>query len=165
MSGQLKNNNNTNTISNDRHIERFSAAKIDIVIHATEDKDKILQFIDKLLSISAGKFSATPLEGHWGNRITFVRANIDSIQEANALALRIVYSLNKFDRLLLLNLLDEHVDEKNNLYFRLDKQKLCNGKISLTDNDAIRIRFTPIRKFGPSKTSHDYRRLLVSSIE
>jgi RNA binding exosome subunit len=154
---------NNSTIYHD--VEGFSAAKIDVVIHATEDRDKILQSIENLLAISINKFSNNCLEGHWGNRINFVRATIDDTKEANALAIKIIHSLNKFDRLLLLNSLDEHVDEKNNLYFRLDKQNICKGKISLTDNDAIKIRFSPIRKFGPGKTSYDYRRFLLSSIE
>jgi hypothetical protein len=61
-----------------------------------------------------------------------------------------------------LNLLEYSVDEKNNLYLRIDKQSLCEGKIALSDQDSIKIKFKPIKTFNPRSKFRTYRDLLLS---
>ena len=140
----------------------FSSAEINIIVHATENENKILQSINDILSISAEKFSGSPLEGHWGNKILLLTATIDS-QAAKNLVSKIISSLNSSDRNYLSYLFDKYVDEKGNLYIRLDKQRICQGKISLSESDSIRIRFRPIKRYRPSNTVQNYRGLLTSS--
>ena len=140
----------------------FSSAEINIIVHATENENKILQSINDILSISAEKFSGSPLEGHWGNKILLLTATIDS-QAAKNLVSKIISSLNSSDRNYLSYLFDKYVDEKGNLYIRLDKQRICQGKISLSESDSIRIRFRPVKRYRPSNTVQNYRGLLTSS--
>ena len=45
------------------------------------------------------------------------------------------------DRENLFSNLDKYIDEKGNLYLRLDKQKICKNKISLSDTEGIKIKF------------------------
>ena len=138
---------------------RLSSAEINVLVHATENENKILHSIDNVLSISAEKFSYSASEGHWGNRILLLTATIDG-QSAKDLILKIMSSLNSNDKYLLSSLFDKYVDEKGNLYIRLDKQRICKGKISLSESDSIRVRFRPVRRYKPSNTLQNYRRLL-----
>ena len=141
---------------------RFSTAEISIIIHATENQDKILQSINDVLYISPDRFSSTSSEGHWGNKILLLTAVIGST-EASSLIATLLSKLNKIDRHSLADFFDNYIDEKGNLYIRLDKQRVCQGRTSLSDNDSIRIRLRPVRRYRPTKTLEDYRRLLTSS--
>jgi RNA binding exosome subunit len=138
---------------------RLSSAEINVLVHATENENKILHSIDNVLSISAEKFSYSVSEGHWGNRILLLTATIDG-QSAKDLILKIMSSLNSNDKYLLSSLFDKYVDENGNLYIRLDKQWICKGKISLSESDSIRVRFRPVRRYKPSNTLQNYRGLL-----
>jgi RNA binding exosome subunit len=140
----------------------FSTAEISIIVHATENQDKILQSINNVLYISPDRFSSTSSEGHWGNKILLLSAVIGS-SEANSLIGRILSGLNKIDRHSLSDFFDNYIDEKGNLYIRLDKQRVCQGRTSLSDNDSIRIRLRPVRRYKPTKILENYRRLLISS--
>ncbi|MFL6330276.1 MAG: RNA-binding domain-containing protein [Nitrososphaeraceae archaeon] len=141
---------------------RFSSAEINIVVHATEDENKILHSLFDVLSIPSEKFSYSFSEGHWGNKILVLTATIDG-QVAKDLILKIISLLNSVDRYHLSNFFDKYVDEKGNLYIRLDKQRICKGRISLSERDSIRIRFRPVRRYKPSSNLQNYRVLLASS--
>lgn len=141
---------------------RFSSAEINIVVHATEDENKILHSLFDVLSIPSEKFSYSFSEGHWGNKIFVLTATIDG-QVAKDLILKIISLLNSIDRYHLSNFFDKYVDEKGNLYIRLDKQRICKGRISLSERDSIRIRFRPVRRYKPSSNLQNYRVLLASS--
>ena len=139
---------------------RFSSAEINILVHATENENKILRSLYDILSIPSEKFTSLVSDGHWGNKISVLTATIDG-QVAKELILKIISLLNSIDRYHLSNFFDKYVDEKGNLYIRLDKQRICKGKISLSDSDSIRIRFRPIRRYKPSSNLQNYRVLLT----
>ncbi|HET7283373.1 MAG TPA: RNA-binding domain-containing protein, partial [Nitrososphaeraceae archaeon] len=79
---------------------RLSSAEINVLVHATENENKILHSINNVLSISAEKFSHSVSEGHWGNRILLLTATIDG-QSAKDLVVKIMSSLNSNDKHLL----------------------------------------------------------------
>jgi len=141
---------------------KFSGAELNLVLHATEDEDKVLQSIQDTLSVPAERFSSQPSEGHYKNRILVLKAILSS-QEAGDLALRIMSLLNSTDKDQLSRNLHEYSDEKGNLYLRLDKQRICQGKASLSETDAIRVRFKPVKRFKPSSSIENYRGLLSST--
>jgi hypothetical protein len=141
---------------------KFSVAEINLLLHATEDGSKVLQSIQDLLSVPSERFSSEPSEGHYKNKILLLKALLPSL-EAGDLAIRIMSLLNSPDRERLSNALPEYSDEKGNLYLRLDKQKMCQGKVSLSETDAIRIRFKPAKRYRPSGNLESYRGLLSST--
>lgn len=142
---------------------RFSGAEVDLVLHATEAHDRVLKSIWESLQISPERFSSLPFEGHYKNRILLLRANLSS-QEASELAFSITSLLNSADREALSRNLASYLDEKGSLYLRLDKQRVCQGKVSLSESDSIRIRFRPVKRYRPTGSVDSYRGLL-SSIE
>ncbi|MFZ0512581.1 MAG: RNA-binding domain-containing protein [Candidatus Nitrosopolaris sp.] len=125
----------------------FSAAEIRVIVHATEEKDRILEHLNSTLRVSPDSFSIIFTEGHWGNKILLL-TSILSKKEANFLYIKVKSSLSTND----CQLLSNFFDEKGNLYIRLDKQKLCRGKVSLSDGDSVRIKFRPILTHEPRKS-------------
>jgi RNA binding exosome subunit len=141
---------------------RFSSAEISIIVHATENEQKILGSLCNIFSISVNRFSLTQSAGHWGNKILFLTARLGS-SEANILFIKIISSLNSLEKNYLSNFYANYKDEKGNLYIRLDKQGICQGKVSLSEIDSIRFRFRPVKRFDFGKDAASNSRRPLSS--
>lgn len=142
---------------------KFSAAEINLVLHATEDESKVLKAIEEILLVPSKRFSGSSSEGHYKNRILLEKAILSSL-EAGSLAKRVISLLNSADREHLSRLVHEYSDEKGNLYIRLDKQRMCQGKVSLSETDALRIRFKPMKRYKPSGAVGGYEGLFDSNV-
>ena len=119
----------------------FLSSFIEIVVHATEDKMRIISSILSILEIPLHeKFNEIQYEGHWGNKILRLTTEINN-KEAQTLIEKILKSLSFIEKEYLITALDKHIDEKGNFYLRLDKQKLCKNKISLSETEGIKIKF------------------------
>jgi len=70
--------------------------------------------------------------------------------------------LNSADREHLSRSIHEYSDEKGNLYIRLDKQRMCHARVSLSEIDAIKIRFKPVKRYKPSSAFQGYGSLFDS---
>jgi RNA binding exosome subunit len=141
---------------------KFAAAEINLVLHATEDESKVLKAIEDVLLVPSTRFSRSSSEGHYKNKIVLQKAILSS-NEAAMLARRMISLLNSTDKDHLSHLAYEYADEKGNLYIRLDKQGICQGRVSLSETDAIRVRFKPTRRFKPSDTVQNYMSLFRSN--
>ncbi len=137
---------------------KFSSAEINLVLHATEDEDTVLKAIEDILLVPSERFSSSASEGHFKNKIVLQKAILSS-HEAGSLAKRVISLLNRPDRERLSRLVHEYSDEKGNLYIRLDKQRMCQGKVSLSETDAIRIRFKPVKRYKPPGAVQGYATL------
>jgi RNA binding exosome subunit len=140
---------------------KFAAAEVNLVLHATEDESKVLKAIEEILLVPSTRFLRSSSEGHYKNKIVLQKAILSS-KEAGMLAKRVISLLNSTDREHLSRLVNDYADEKGNLYIRLDKQRICQGKVLLSETDAIRIRFKPIRRFKPSDSVQNYVTLFYS---
>lgn len=138
----------------------LGGATISVVIHATEDKDKVISKIVKVLSINSARFQEFNTRGHWGNQIVLL--NLSLGQTLAGKILKTIYtSLGNNKKTAFLSSLEQSIDEKYNLYVRIDKQSICREEISLSDQDSIKIKFRP-SKFRQSNKSETYRELLSS---
>ncbi|GIU71848.1 MAG: hypothetical protein KatS3mg003_2390 [Candidatus Nitrosocaldaceae archaeon] len=126
---------------------RFISAEIDVIIHATEDYDKILTIIKDILKIDIEKFTSNKLEGYYGNEVILLKARLNA-EDARKLADIIFNSINIHDKIHLADNLDKHID-RNSLFIRLNKQELFKNRIVLGDQDAIKIRFK-VKGFKPN---------------
>jgi RNA-binding protein len=125
----------------------FSAAEIKIIVHATEETDSILEHLNSTLDVPPDTFSIVKTEGHWGNEILLL-TGVLSKNGANSLYRKLEASLvENYDERL-----PNFFDEKGNLYIRLDKQRLCRGKVSISESDSIRIRFRKVTTYGSRKS-------------
>jgi RNA-binding protein len=140
---------------------KFAAAEVNLVLHATEDEGKVLKAIEEILLVPSTRFLRSSSEGHYKNKIVLQKALLSS-KEAAMLAKRVISLLNSTDKEHLSRLVNDYADEKGNLYIRLDKQRICQGRVLLSETDAIRIRFKPIRRFKPSDSVQNYITLFYS---
>jgi len=141
----------------------IAAAEIVFLVHATEDKDRVLKLVSSILFVDKNEFESANLLGHWGNHINIIKARLDG-KPARDVTMNILTSLDTYDRKKLLHSLDNYTDEKGNLHLRLDKQKICEGKIELSDIDSVKIKLKPKLFFSRIKQEYirEYRRLLDS---
>ena len=138
----------------------LGGATISVVIHATEDKDKVISKIVKVLSLNSARFQEFNTRGHWGNQIVLL--NLSLGQTLAGKILKTIYtSIGNNKKTAFLSSLEQSIDEKYNLYVRIDKQSICREEISLSDQDSIKIKFRP-SKFRQSNKSETYRELLSS---
>ena len=126
----------------------FSSVDISILVHATEDENKILNHIleNFRLSTNVVTIDCVKTEGHWKNPIMRLiistSSDIDRLYTDLCNQLRINYGSEDLDKYLKNNL-----DEKGSVYIRLDKQKLCARALLLSDTDAVRMIFKKKGKF------------------
>ena len=158
--------------NNQSKVLQFLSSYIDIVVHATEDKSRITNSLMSTLEIPhKEKFDEIEYEGHWGNKILRLTAEIYK-KDAQALMEKILRSLSFIDKDILLTNLEKHIDEKGNFHLRLDKQRMCKNKISISDTEGIKIKFKINKnRIILNKKSGNvddeiyflYRRLVISS--
>ena len=126
----------------------YSSVEISILIHATESENQILKSILEFIerSIDTVQIKRIKTEGHWKNPI--IRLIITINYEVD----KIYYKLYKQ----LIEICGEddaneyikaNTNRKEYLFTRLDKQKLCNGIIMLSDRDSVRMVFKKLGKF------------------
>ena len=124
----------------------------------------MLNLVSSVLIADEDEFESENLTGHWGNQIEMIKGRLDG-KPARDVANIILTSLDSYDRKKMLYSLDDYVDDKGILHLRLDKQKICEGKIELSDIDSIKIKFKPKLFFSRIKQDYiqEYRRLLGSN--
>lgn len=140
----------------------FSSAELSFVLHATEDAKKIILAIEKILGKSPTGWSSSRTQGHFGNSITNFKTTVAE-KGADRIALALASAFNGSDKTTLLQSLEARIDEKGNLYLRLDKQRLCKNIIGLSDTDPVRFRFKPSTRAILSEYLRFYRGFFSST--
>jgi RNA-binding protein len=138
--------------------------EISFLVHATEDKDRVLNLVSLALIIDKDKFKATDLLGHWGNEIEMIKASVEGKLSRDVASI-VLTSLDIYDRRTMLYSLNDYVDDKGTLHLRLNKQKICDGKFELSEVDSIKVKIKPKLFFSRVKEDYiqEYRRLLGSN--
>jgi len=140
----------------------FASAEIELVIHATEDRQKVLSVIEGIIGIKPEEFAVSNIKGHFGNEITLLKANING-KQATELAYKIARMMSDVDRMHMHDNFDLYTDGKNSLYIRISKQNLFERKIVLSQTDSLKIKLRTVRRFQPKGEMESYRKFLVQS--
>ncbi len=114
--------------------------KIDTILHATEDIDKILKCFLENFNLEREKFNIQNLTGHFDNPITLLSINLKK-KEAEEFIRNLLTKISKSD----FDEIYENVGElisSSGLKFKIDKQKMLYGKIILEQRDAIKINIS-----------------------
>lgn len=104
---------------------------IEALCHATEDEDNVLAALTRLYS----DYEKKELTGHFGNPIILFKARITRNREISQLVDMLIATIGPQ----LKNDLQRRVDNKGNLFIRLDKQRLYQDMYVLEDDGDIKI--------------------------
>ena len=133
---------------------------IEVIVHATEDVEKILKAFLEQFNISEDEFSRQNLTGHFENPITLLRAKIKKNDARNFLQ-RLLSKIPKDQISEIIEGIENHIQDST-LYLRFGKQDLIKGKMIVQEKDAVKFKiFTPIYK--KNDIVKNYVKLLTKS--
>ncbi|MFQ5921023.1 MAG: RNA-binding domain-containing protein [Nitrososphaerales archaeon] len=142
----------------------FASAELELVIHATEDMQKILSTVESVIGIKPEEFAVGSIGGYFGNEIKLLKASLGG-EHATDLAYEIAKRMSGADREHMRDNFDLYLDEKNSLHVRISKQALFEGRIVLSQADSLKIRFKTVKRFRPENEMENYRKFLVQGDE
>lgn len=117
----------------------------EVIIHATEDKRKILDSIDELFEIKEQEFIEEKLSGHFGNPILLLKVRINK-KRAEDFIKKLISKISKLQMNEFLQELDMHFEDSS-LFLRVGKQDIIRKSVSFQQNDAIKIKISiPVYK-------------------
>ena len=115
---------------------------IEIIAHATEDVDKILESFAELFGIDSEEFSRQELTGHFENPIMLLSAKILK-KQARSFIEKLVSKIPPEQMDELIESIESRIQEST-LHLRLGKQNLVKLAPTLQEKDAIKLKiFTP----------------------
>jgi len=132
-------------------------AKIDLILHATEDFQKIVEPLNDLFAIEKEDITKQELSGHFGNPILMLHVEIKK-KRADQFIKKLVSLIPREIMSELLTNIEERIFESS-MYIRFSKQNLAKKILTLEEKDPIRIAIyapTYVKKEIPDT----YRKLL-----
>ena len=136
---------------------RNIVAKIDLILHATEDFQKIAEPLNELFGIEKEEIIKQEHSGHFGNPIFMIHVEVKK-KRADQFIKKLVSLIPRDVMTDLLTNIEERIFESS-LYIRFSKQNLVKKILTLEEKDPIRIAiYTPtyVKKEIPDA----YRKLL-----
>ena len=136
---------------------RNTVIKIDLILHATEDFQKIAEPLNDLFGIEDDEIAKRDVPGHFGNPIMMLHVDLKK-KKAEQFIKKLV-SLIPIDMITeLLANIEERIFESS-LYIRFSKQNFVKKVLTLEEKDPIRIGiYTPT--YVKKEIPETYRKLL-----
>lgn len=134
---------------------------VEVIIHATENIDKIFDAVFELFGIEKKEFDVQELSGHFDNPITLIRARLAK-KKADHIIKKLFSGLPENQVHGIMDSLDERI-QNSTLHLRLDKQEFVKGNLTLQENDAVKVKiYTPV--YQKKETINTYAALLRSTM-
>ena len=114
--------------------------KIDVILHATENLDKIFESFLYNLNLERKSFEVQNLTGHFENPITLLSINLKK-KNAQIFISNLCKVINKTDFNKIYANIDENI-HRSGLALKISKQKMIEGKIILEKKDAVKINIS-----------------------
>ena len=131
--------------------------KINLILHATEDENKVLEELGKKFGIEQKKFQIEQIPGHFNNPILLISLQLKKKPAHNFISL--FFSKMKKDEFQ--EIFDDIEDfvTSSGLSLRISKQKLISGILTLSKEDTIKINIsTPV--YVKNETKKIYQELM-----
>lgn len=126
-------------------MEQRLEVDIQVIVHATEDLEKILGAFDETFGVGRDEFESQSLTGHFENPITLLHSKIKK-KKARAFVAKMIASMPKEQVDSVIQDLENRYDDST-LHLRISKQDLIRGKVTLSDREPVKVKiFTPIYK-------------------
>ena len=136
---------------------RNTVVKIDLILHATEDFQKIAEPINELFGIEKEEIVKQKNSGHFGNTIFMLHVEVKK-KRADQFIKKLVSLIPRDIMMELLTNIEERIFESS-LYIRFSKQDFVKKILTLEEKDPIRIAiYTPT--YVKKKMPDAYRKLL-----
>ena len=132
-------------------------AKMDLILHATEDFQKIVEPLNDLFGIESDEIAKREVAGHFGNPIFMLHMDLKK-KRAEQFIKKLVSTIPRDIMTDLLANIEEQIFEST-MYIRFSKQNFVKKKLALEEKDPIRIAIyipTYVKKDIPET----YRKLL-----
>ena len=133
--------------------------KINLILHATENKNKVLEQLENVFEIEQKKFQVEQVPGHFNNPILLISSKLK--KKIAEKFVKILFSKMKKDEF---QEIYENVDEyvtSSGLSLRLSKQKMISKILTISKEDEIKINIsTPV--YVKDETKKIYQQLLKS---
>ncbi len=132
-------------------------AKIEMILHATEDYQKISEALYDMFVIDRDKITVQRLSGHFGNPILMLYVEMKK-KSAEIFLKKLVSIIPKTQFTHILEDLEERIHDST-LYLRFSKQKFIKKTLILEEKDPIKISiYTPV--YVKKELHSTYRKLL-----
>ena len=131
--------------------------KINLILHATEDENKVLEELEKNFGIEQKDFKIEQIPGHFNNPILLVSSKLKRKPAQNFVSL--FFSKMKRDEFQeIFDDVEEFVTSSG-LNLRISKQKLVSGILTISKEDTIKINIsTPV--YVKNQTKKIYQELM-----
>ena len=136
---------------------RNTVVKIDLILHATEDFQKIEEPINELFGVEKEEIVKQKNSGHFGNTIFMLHVEVKK-KRADQFIKKLVSLIPRDIMMELLTNIEERIFESS-LYIRFSKQDFVKKILALEEKDPIRIAiYTPT--YVKKEIPDTYRKLL-----
>ena len=131
--------------------------KINLILHATEDENKVIEELEKNFGIEQKDFEIEQIPGHFNNPILLISSKLKRKPAHNFVSL--FFSKMKKDEFQ--EIFDDVEDfvTSSGLSLRISKQKLISGILTISKEDTIKINIsTPV--YVKNETKKIYQELM-----
>ena len=134
--------------------------KIEIIVHATEDYQKISDSLCDIFEIESSEITKKEFLGHFGNPILMLHIQMKN-KRAGELIKKLISTISRNDVKDLLAGMDERISDST-LYLRFSNQNFVKKTLTFQEKDPVRIMiFTPV--YIKKNVVKTYKKLLESN--
>ena len=131
--------------------------KINLILHATENENKILEILEDVFHIEQKKFQIEEVPGHFNNPILLVSSKLKK-KSAEKFVSIFFTKIKKTDFQEIFDNVEDYVISSG-LSLRISKQKLISEVVTISKEDAIKINInTPV--YVKNETKKIYQELM-----
>ena len=139
---------------------RKVSLKIEIIVHATEEYQKISDSLYDMFEIEPNEITRKDLLGHFGNPILMLQVQVKN-RRAEELIKKLLSAISEKNARDLLVDINERISDST-LYLRFSKQNFVKKTLTFQEKDSVRIMiFTPV--YIKKNIVKTYRELLESN--
>ena len=131
--------------------------KINLILHATENKNKVLEKLENIFDIDQKKFQIEEIPGHFNNPILLISSKLKKKSAQDFV--RVFFSkIKKTDYHEIFDNVEDYVISSG-LNLRVSKQKLISEILTISKEDAVKINInTPV--YVKNETKKIYQELM-----
>ena len=134
--------------------------KIEIIVHATEDYQKMSDSLCDIFEIESSEITKKEFSGHFGNPLLMLHIQMKN-KRAEGLIKKLISTISRDDVKDLLAGMDERISDST-LYLRFSKQNFVKKTLTFQEKDPVRIMiFTPV--YIKKNVVKTYKKLLESN--